>query len=86
MMDTIVAITQKGMWLSLLLSLPVVITALVVGLAVAVFQAATQIQDQGLPTTAKLIVGLLALLASQAWIAAELNHFGEQIFALIRKI
>lgn len=78
-------LTQKGMWLALLLSLPVAVTALVVGLLIAVFQAATQIQDQGLPTTAKLVVCSCVLLATHQWMAVEIRTFAETAFSMIRK-
>jgi hypothetical protein len=43
--STILDLTQQALVLVLLLSLPIVLTAAVVGLAVAILQAVTQVQD-----------------------------------------
>jgi type III secretion HrpO family protein len=85
-MDNLLMITQKGMWLSLLLSLPVAITALVIGLIIAVFQAATQIQEQGLPLTVKLVACSCVLLITAQWMSAEVGSFGNLVFQMIQRL
>jgi type III secretion HrpO family protein len=73
---------RDALLLALLLSLPIVAIAATVGLVVAAFQAATQIQD---PTVAHLprllaVVGALVLLAP--WMGREIGAFAERIFVM----
>ena len=80
----IVYLAQKGLWLSLILSMPVLLVTVLVGLIVSVFQAATQVQEQGLPMVLKLIAGTACLLMVQGWLGVEIKTFAEQIFGAIR--
>jgi len=80
-MDAAVVIdaSYRSLMLVLLLSLPAVLTAGVVGLLTAIAQAVTQIQDQGIAQTLKLIAVLIALLFSAKWIATETYHAADQM-------
>jgi type III secretion protein S len=80
-MDAAVVIdaSYRALMVVLLLSLPAVITAGVVGLLTAVAQAVTQIQDQGISQALKLIAVLIALLLSSKWIATEIYHTADQL-------
>lgn len=62
--SSIVVQFQTAMYLVAVVALPPLLVAMVVGLIIAILQAATQIQDQTLPLTVKIIsVGvILALL------------------------
>lgn len=75
---------QQALVLATLVSLPVVGVAAVVGLFVAAFQAASQIQD---PTIAHLprilaVAGTLVLLGP--WIGTQIAVFAERVFLLAR--
>jgi type III secretion protein S len=82
-LSNLVYLGQKGLQLSLVLSLPIIAATVIIGLLTAVFQAATQIQDQGLPTALKLIVGMVCLVMFQSWIGAEIKIFAEQAFQMV---
>jgi flagellar biosynthesis protein FliQ len=73
-------ITQEALYLTLLLSGPPVVLALIVGLVIAVFQATTQIQEQTLTFAPKVIAifGALALLGP--WTGAVLLRFAFRLF------
>ena len=73
-------ITLEALWLVLLLSAPPVIAASVVGLMVAVVQAATQIQEQTLQFTLKLFAIVLTLFVTASLMAGSLYAFGDRIF------
>ena len=51
----VIYIAKQGLMLSLILSLPVVLMASIVGLLFSMFQALTQIQDQSLSFAIKLV-------------------------------
>lgn len=56
-------------------SVPVLLIGLVVGLAVSIFQATTQIQEQSLHFVPKIVAMLLALLILGAWMLTVLKEF-----------
>ncbi|WP_163266878.1 EscS/YscS/HrcS family type III secretion system export apparatus protein [Chelativorans alearense] len=60
--DFVLAKVQTSLLVVLFASAPVIITALAIGLLVGLAQALTQIQDQSLPQTVKLVAVLLVLL------------------------
>jgi type III secretion protein S len=60
--DFLLAKVQGSLLTVLFASAPVILAALVIGLLVGIAQALTQIQDQSLPQTVKLVAVLLILL------------------------
>ena len=72
---------QEALLLSVAVTLPVVGVAAVVGLIVAVFQAATQIQDITLAHLPRFlaVAGALALLGP--WMGGQIAIFAARIFA-----
>jgi len=67
----------------LMLSSPMLIIALLVGLVVAVFQATTQIQEQTLAFVPKIMAILLVTMFSANWIINSLIEFTNRIFDMI---
>ncbi|HOS29281.1 MAG TPA: flagellar biosynthesis protein FliQ [Treponemataceae bacterium] len=82
----IVSLLRDGIFQILILVAPILGTALVVGLIIAIFQATTSIQEQTLTFVPKLfsILGVLALLG--AWMFASLRDYTLSIFALIPQV
>jgi type III secretion protein S len=78
--STVVDLTFQGLMLVLWLSLPSVVTAAVVGLIIAVFQATTQIQDQSISQAVKLIAVIIVVIITAKWMSAELYNFAELLF------
>lgn len=70
-----VDLTIKAMTLVLLLSLPTILVAALVGVGVGLFQAVTQIQDQTLPFAIKLAAVIVTLIFSAQWCSAQLLQF-----------
>lgn len=75
--DQVVRLTSEAMMLCLLLSLPAVLVAAVVGLLVAFVQAITSIQDQAIGQSAKLIAVALAVVIAAPWAAAAVLRFAQ---------
>ena len=83
----ILQVVREGLFLALLVSLPPVLASLVVGLAVSVIQATTQIQDQTLTFVPKLVAVLATLAVAGPWIGSQLLRFTEVLlrgFPLLR--
>jgi type III secretion protein S len=70
----------QGMYLVLVLSLPPIMVASVVGLLLSLFQAITQLQEQTLSFGVKLISVGLTLFMISDWFGAEIMKFSREIF------
>ena len=64
----------------LLLSAPMLLVALIVGLIIAVFQATTQIQEQTLAFVPKVLAIFATLIIAGPWILKSLVDFTLMIF------
>ena len=73
-------LAQQAILVTVLVSAPPVLAALVVGLALAVFQALTQIQEQTVQMAAKIVAVFGSLLFLGYWMAAQVFAFATNIF------
>lgn len=73
-------LSYQALLLILLLSGPPIIISMIVGLFVAIFQAATQIQEQTLSFTVKLIAVIFTLIGLGGWLSAQIMQFTNTIF------
>jgi flagellar biosynthetic protein FliQ len=62
------------------LAAPVLITALVVGFAISVFQSITQIQETSLSFVPKVVAVSLALLICGQWMISDIVTFTLNLF------
>ena len=72
--------TYQALLLILILSGPPIVISMIFGLTVAIFQAATQIQEQTLSFTVKLFAVVFTLLTIGGWLGAQAVQFANQIF------
>ena len=63
----VLELTQKGLWLLLQLAMPTLVLSLVVGLAISVFQAVTQINEMTLTFIPKIVTVFGALAFFGPW-------------------
>ncbi len=66
---------RQALWLVLIVSAPVVLVALGVGLLVGLLQAASQIQEFTLSFVPKILAVLLVLAVTIPWMGEHLLHF-----------
>lgn len=85
-LSTLVTYVKQALILVLLLSLPAVLVASLVGLAVAFMQAITQVQDQTISFGIKLVAVIVALALTSVWLGGELFNFADQMFTSIQNI
>lgn len=84
MTDTkVIEIGMQAMTVSAKLGAPVLLTALVVGFAISLFQSVTQIQEATLSFVPKAIAIGVALLFTGNWMLHEMISFTEQLYAQI---
>lgn len=82
MSDTaIIEIALQTMLVALKLSAPILVTSLVIGFAVSLFQSITQIQEVTLSFVPKVVGVGIALLISGNWMMHTLVSFTQDLFA-----
>ena len=62
-----ITILQKTLMLVIILSAPILIISLVVGLLISIFQAVTQIQESTLTFVPKILAGILTIIVLAPW-------------------
>jgi type III secretion HrpO family protein len=76
----VVQLAYQGLLLILILSAPPILVSMFFGIIVAIFQAATQIQEQTLSFTIKLVAVTLTLMFLGGWLGAQIMSFATDIF------
>lgn len=76
----VVQLAYQGLLLILILSAPPILVSMFFGIIVAIFQAATQIQEQTLSFTIKLVAVTLTLMLLGGWLGAQIMAFAIDIF------
>ncbi|MCA9782113.1 MAG: flagellar biosynthesis protein FliQ [Calditrichaeota bacterium] len=78
-----VYILKETLWLSLLLSAPILVAGLVIGLAVGVFQSVTQIHEMTLTFIPKILAVVAVILVLFPWMIQSMLAFTRNIFQLM---
>lgn len=77
----VIDITAQAVWLILKCSAPMLLSSMVVGLIISIFQTVTSIQEQTLTFVPKLIVILVVVLICGDWIMNNIITFMEDLFS-----
>jgi flagellar biosynthetic protein FliQ len=75
-------VAYQMMWVTLLLSMPTLLTALVVGVFISLIQAITQVQEMTLTFVPKLFLVLLVMAGTMPWMIELMMNYTEDIMAL----
>jgi flagellar biosynthesis protein FliQ len=78
--QTVIDLGTKAVWVAIQVAAPVLIAALVTGLLVSIFQAATQINEQTLSFIPKILVMTVALVLAGPWILQIMLGFTINLF------
>ena len=78
--DTVLTVGREALWLAVLLSGPLLLSALGVGLLIGIFQAATQIQEMTLSFIPKLLALVVALFIAGPWMISLVVSFSQRLF------
>jgi flagellar biosynthetic protein FliQ len=71
---------QNAVWLVILLSAPLLLINLLVGLIISIFQAVTQIQESTLTFVPKLLATFLVLVLAGPWMTQMVVDYSHRIF------
>jgi flagellar biosynthetic protein FliQ len=78
-------IVQQAIWTIIVASGPAVGAAMVVGVAIALLQALTQVQEMTLTFIPKIVVILLVVAVSGTFIGAHMFAFTELLYSRIER-
>lgn len=76
----VIQLAYQGLLLILILSAPPILVSMFFGILVAIFQAATQIQEQTLSFTIKLVAVTLTLMLSGPWLGRMIMNLAVTVF------
>ncbi len=84
--DTVLDIGQRALQVTSLLAGAILMPALVVGLVVAMFQAATQINEMTLTFIPKLIIVVVVLMMAGPWMLQLITDFTIELFESVPEL
>jgi flagellar biosynthesis protein FliQ len=79
-------IAIKTMMVGAKVAAPILLTALLVGFLISLFQAATQIQEATLSFVPKMIAVAIALLVTGNWVLSEMVSFTHSLFDALPRL
>jgi len=83
--EFVLSLAQKGIITILLVTGPLLILALAVGLLVSIFQATTQIQEQTLAFVPKIVAVLAGLVFFGPWMLSKMIEFTSEVYNNLNK-
>ncbi len=81
--ESVITLIQQALEVLMLVSAPLLLTALVVGLVISIFQAATQINEMTLSFIPKLLAMFLVILLAGPWMLTVMVDFTRRILTSI---
>jgi flagellar biosynthetic protein FliQ len=84
--ETVIALGRQAVEVALMLSGPMLLSALLIGLTVSVFQAATQINEATLSFIPKLVGTFLMLILAGPWMLQMFVDYFRQLFERIPQL
>ncbi len=79
----VLEIAREAVWVTIKLSAPVMLVALIVGLSISLFQALTQIQEMTLSFVPKILAIFFSLLLFMPFMASTLSTFTSRLMGHI---
>lgn len=84
--DDVLLVFRETVWMILKLSAPVLIVSILIGLVIAIFQAATQIHEQTITFVPKLIAIGLLLSLTGSWMMSSLIEFFQFLMSMMTRL
>jgi flagellar biosynthesis protein FliQ len=79
-------IAVQTMMVAAKIAAPILLTALLVGFLISLFQAATQIQEPTLSFVPKIIAVSIALLVTGNWVLSEMVSYTQGLFEMLPRL
>ncbi|SCK60226.1 flagellar biosynthetic protein FliQ [Variovorax sp. HW608] len=84
--ESVMTIGSQAIQVSLLLGAPLLLVALVIGLVISIFQAATQINEATLSFIPKLVAIFLTLILAGPWMLEKMLDYIRALFMSIPQL
>lgn len=81
--QTVLTLGQQAIEMTLLISAPLLLAALVTGLVISIFQAATQINEMTLSFIPKLLAVFAVMIFAGPWILTMMTDYMQRLFSNI---
>ena len=81
--DLVINYGKEALEMILMLSMPMLVVALVVGVAISLFQAVTQIQEMTLTFVPKIIAVFIAMVIAAPWMVETLVSYTRRLYESI---
>jgi flagellar biosynthetic protein FliQ len=76
----VIDIGSRAIWIAIQVAAPILVAALVMGLVISIFQAATQINEQTLAFIPKILLMTAALVVCGPWMLHLMIGFTTELF------
>jgi len=83
--DAVIAVVKKALEVTVLLSGPLLLVSLIVGVMISLVQSVTQIQEQTLTFVPKFLAVIVVFLLSLPWAIDVLSNFALDLFSSFSK-
>ncbi|CEA04484.1 MAG TPA: flagellar biosynthesis protein FliQ [Metalysinibacillus jejuensis] len=85
--EMVISVAERAITVVLITSGPLLMIALITGLAVSIFQATTSIQEQTLAFVPKIVAVLVGMVFFGPWMLSQVTEYAKDIFEnLVRYI
>lgn len=81
--DTVIDLTQQALYIIVMLAAPMLISALLIGLLIGMFQAATQINEMTLSFIPKLLVLVVSIMIAGPWMLDLILEYTRRLYLSI---
>lgn len=81
--EVIIDLFTESIKIILVLSAPMLLSGMIIGLIIAIFQATTQIQESTLQFVPKMIVVFVVMMFTGSWMIRSLVEYTEYVLNLI---
>lgn len=78
--EMVISLAEKGVYTTIVVCAPLLLLALFIGLAVSIFQATTQIQEQTLAFVPKIVAVLVGMIFFGPWMLERIISYSLDIF------
>ena len=84
--ESVMTVGSQALLVTLVLAAPLLLVALVVGLVISIFQAATQINEATLSFIPKLLAVFVTLVIAGPWMLEQMLDYMRQLFGSIPQL
>jgi len=82
----VITLIREGLYITMKVSAPILITAFIVGLIIGILQTTTSIQEPTIAFVPKLIAIFVVIVIFASWIVRVMTEYTRNIFLMIERI